>query len=82
MIITIQTENDTLKYDVSKITDRCTKVQAKTLISKVGTLDVVSEALTYASATHQRSSQETLLKANEDALVQVEEDDNEASSEA
>ena len=81
MIITIQTEDGTLQYDVSKITDSNTRVQAKTLISKVGTLDVVSEALTYASATH-RGSLETLLKANEDALVQVEEDDNEALSEA
>ena len=37
MIIGIQTEDGTLKYDVSKITDSNTRVQAKTLISKVGT---------------------------------------------
>ena len=48
MIITIQTEDGTLQYDVSKITDSNTRVQAKTLISKVGTLDVVSEAFMMA----------------------------------
>ena len=36
MIITIQTEDGTLQYDVSKITDSNIRVQAKTL-NKVGT---------------------------------------------
>ena len=42
MIINVQTEEGTLNYDVSKIQDDKTRLKAKAIIAKVGTLDVIT----------------------------------------
>ena len=81
MIINVQTEEGILNYDVSKINDEKTRLNAKAIIAKVGTLDVITEALSFASATH-RGSLETLLKSASEALVENEDMTNEDSNES
>ena len=81
MIINVQTEEGTLNYDVSKIKDDKTRLNAKAINAKVGTLDVITEALSFAGATH-RGSLETLLKSTSEALVENEDMPDEDSTES
>ena len=75
MIITIQDKDGTIsQYDIEKIDSVENRLGAKTMISKVGTLDVVAEALSFASAAH-RGNLESLFRDNaEEALVEPEEE--------
>lgn len=82
MIITIKNDEGVTSYDVNQIEDEQIKNNASVTISKVGTLDVILEALNFASATH-RGNLETLLKDTPEAVVESEEEivDEETSSE-
>jgi len=82
MIITIQNDEGVTSYDVNQIEDEQIKNNARVTISKVGTLDVILEALNFASTAH-RGNLETLLKDTPEAVVKSEEEtvDEEASSE-
>ena len=82
MIITITNDEGITSYDVNNITDEQTKANARVTINKVTTLEVVLEALSFASATH-RGNLETLLKDSPEAMVESEEEtvDEDASSE-
>ena len=71
MIITIQNkEGDFSQYDVEKISDVQSRLNAKTRISKVGTLDVVAEALSFASSAH-RAELESILIGCLEAKVEI-----------
>ena len=71
MIITIQNkEGDFSQYDVEKISDVQSRLNAKTRISKVGTLDVVAEALSFASQAH-RAELESILIGCSEAKLEV-----------
>ena len=81
MIITIRKDDGTVTYDTSMIEDDSNKNNANTIISKIGTLNVMVEALNYASETHQNNLQ-ILLQNSEEAMVDapeepVEEEDEE-----
>tara|TARA_R110000803_G_scaffold69266_2_gene131515 strand:- start:1606 stop:1860 length:255 start_codon:yes stop_codon:yes gene_type:complete len=82
MIITIKNDDGVMSYDVSKIEDEQKKANASVTIQKVSQLEVVVEALNFASATH-RGNLETLLKDTPEAVVESEEEivNEEASSE-
>lgn len=82
MIITIQNDEGVTSYDVNQIEDEQIKNNARVTISKVGTLDVILEALNFASTAH-RGNLETLLKDTPEAVVESEEEtvNEEASSE-
>jgi hypothetical protein len=82
MIITIQNDEGVTSYDVNQIEDEQIKNNARVTISKVGTLDVILEALNFASTAH-RGNLETLLKDTPEAVVESEEEtvDEETSSE-
>jgi hypothetical protein len=82
MIITIKNDDGIITYDVTKIEDEQTKVNAQVTINKVGTLETVLEALNFASATH-RGNLEALLKDTPEAVVESEEEnvDEETSTE-
>jgi hypothetical protein len=82
MIITIQNDEGVTSYDVNQIEDEQIKNNARVTISKVGTLDVILEALNFASTAH-RGNLETLLKDTPEAVVESEEEtvDEEAFSE-
>jgi|TARA_B100001094_G_scaffold326804_1_gene383676 hypothetical protein len=73
MIITIPNkDNKETAYDVSKVTDEGKKAEAKIRISKIGTLNVLVEALNFASQEHS-SRLESLLAECTEAVVKQEE---------
>ena len=81
MIITIRKDDGTVTYDTSMIEDNSNKNNINTIISKIGTLNVLVEALNYASDTHQNNLN-ILLQNNEEALVEpVEETEEEVVEE-
>ncbi len=71
MIITINNDKGNLVYDVSKIEDTQVKNNSSVTISKIGTINVLIEALNYASQAHQ-SNLETLLVECPEAKVDEE----------
>ena len=72
MIITIKNEDGEAVYDVSKIENEESKANANVTISKIGTLNVLVEALNFASQGHQ-SNLEAVLKESPEAVVEQEE---------
>ena len=79
MIITINNDDGTTNFDVNNITDDAVKQEATVIVQKVGNLQVIIEALDFASRTH-RANLEELLKGREEAIVEpTEETDKESS---
>jgi ribonuclease PH len=74
LIVTINNENGTITYDVSKVEDESIRTQATVMINKVGQLEVLLEALNFTSSTH-RANLEALLKDCPESLVEVEEEE-------
>ena len=68
-------------YDVTKIEDEQRKAGASVSISKIGTLNVLVEALNYASQGHQ-GNLEAVLKESPEAIVEQDEDEAEVSEES
>ena len=79
MIITIKNDDGESVYDVSKIEDEQKRAGANVSISKIGTLNVLVEALNYASQGHQNNL-EAVLKESPEAVVE-QDDEEETSSE-
>ena len=73
MIITIKNDEGVMSYDVTKIKDDGIRANANVTITKVSQLEVITEALNFASATH-RGNLETLLKDTPEAVVESEEE--------
>ena len=73
MIITIKNDDGESDYDVSKIEDEQKKAGANISISKIGTLNVLVEALNYASQGHQNNL-EAVLKDSPEAIVEQEDE--------
>ena len=71
MIITVKKETGEIVYDITKITDEAKQGEARVIISKVGNLDTVTEALSFASATH-RANLEKLLEDSPESVVEPE----------
>jgi len=80
MIITIKNDDGESVYDVSKIEDEQKKAGANISISKIGTLNVLVEALNYASQGHQNNL-EAVLKDSPEAIVE-QEDESETSEDS
>ena len=74
MIISIKNDDGEAVYDVSKIKDDQKRAGANVSISKIGTLNVLTEALNYASQGHQ-SNLETVLRESPEAIVKQEEEE-------
>lgn len=68
MIITISKDDGQIVYDTILIEDDEARGNANMSISKIGTLNVLVEALNFASQTHQNNL-EILLQNNEESLV-------------
>ena len=66
-------------YDVSKIEDEQKKAGANISISKIGTLNVLVEALNFASQGHQNNL-EAVLKDSPEAIAEQEETETEETS--
>ena len=79
MIITINNEDVTTNYDVNNISDDAVKQEATVVVQKVGNLQIIIEALDFASRTH-RANLEELLKGRDEAIVEPAEETDEDSS--
>lgn len=73
MIITINNDDGTTNFDVNNISDDAVKQEATVIVQKVGNLQVVIEALDFASRTH-RANLEELLKGRDEAIVEPQAD--------
>ena len=80
MIITIKNDDGESVYDVSKIEDEQKRAGANVSISKIGTLNVLVEALNFASQGHQNNL-EAVLKDSPEAIVE-QEDESETSEDS
>ena len=79
MIITINNDDGTTNFDVNNISDDAVKQEATVIVQKVGNLQVIIEALDFASRTH-RANLEELLKGRDEAIVEPAEETDEESS--
>ena len=70
MIISINNDDGTTSYDVNNISDDGVKQEATVIVQKVGNLQVIIEALDFASRTH-RANLEELLKDRDEAIVET-----------
>ena len=80
MIITITNEDVVTNFDVNNISDDAVKQEATVVVQKVGNLQVIIEALDFASRTH-RANLEELLKSRDEAIVEPEEEVEDETSE-
>ena len=71
MIITIKNEEGETNFDINNISDDAVKQEATVVVQKVGNLQVIIEALDFASRAH-RGNLEALLKDREEAIVETE----------
>ena len=71
MIITINNDDGNNSFDVNNISDDKVKQEATVIVQKVGNLQVIIEALDFASRTH-RANLEELLKGRDEAIVETE----------
>jgi|TARA_X000001388_G_C2199489_1_gene110674 hypothetical protein len=79
MIITIKNDDGESVYDVSMIEDEQKRTNASVSINKIGTLNVLVEALNFASQGHQNNL-EAVLKDSPEAMVEQEETETEEFS--
>ena len=70
MIITINNDDGNTSFDVNNISDDSIKQEATVIVQKVGNLQVIIEALDFASRTH-RANLEELLKDTDEAIVET-----------
>ena len=81
MIITIKNDDGEYVYDVSMIEDEQKRTNASVSINKIGTLNVLVEALNFASQGHQNNL-EAVLKESPEAKVEQEETEEESTDES
>jgi|TARA_R100001460_G_scaffold59986_2_gene99997 ribonuclease PH len=79
MIITIRNESGETVYDVSKIENNDTQLNANVSINKMGTLNTIVEALNFATQGHQ-GQLETLLADCPEAVVETPTEEEEETS--
>lgn len=76
MIITIKNDDGTTDFEINNIADEQKKQEATVIVQKVGSLQVIIEALDFASRTH-RANLEQLLVECEEAIVETDRARNE-----
>ena len=79
MIITIKNDSGETVYDVSKIENGDSKINATFSINKMGTLNTLVEALNFATQGHQ-GQLETLLADCPEAVVETPTEEEEETS--
>jgi len=79
MIITIKNDDGEYVYDVSKIEDDQKRTNASVSINKIGTLNVLVEALNFASQGHQNNL-EAVLKDSPEAMLEHKIEETEETS--
>jgi len=79
MIITIKNDSGETVYDVSKIENNDSKMNANVSINKMGTLNTIVEALNFATQGHQ-GQLESLLADCPEAVVETPTEEEEETS--
>tara|TARA_E500000331_G_scaffold265154_1_gene256343 strand:+ start:624 stop:878 length:255 start_codon:yes stop_codon:yes gene_type:complete len=79
MIITIKNDSGETVYDVSKIENSDSRMNANVSINKMGTLNTLVEALNFATQGHQ-GQLETLLADCPEAVVETPTEEEEETS--
>ena len=69
MVVTITNEDVTTNFDIDMITDDSVKQEATVIVQKVGNLQVIIEALDFASRSH-RANLEVLLQGRDESIVE------------
>ena len=69
MVVTITNEDVTTNFDIDMITDDAVKQEATVIVQKVGNLQVIIEALDFASRSH-RANLEVLLQGRDESIVE------------
>jgi|TARA_S200002703_G_scaffold103262_2_gene89516 hypothetical protein len=82
MIITIKNESGENLFDINKINDEQKKQEATITVQKVGTLQVVIEALDFASRTHRANLEQLILECDEARIEQTETTEKEDTTES
>ena len=80
MIITIKNDNGETVYDVSKIENNDSRMNATISVDKIGTLNTLVEALNFATQGHQ-GNLEKLLADCPEALLEKPTEEEETSTE-
>ena len=80
MIVTIKNKEGETTFDINNISDDGVKQEAIVIVQKVGTLQVIIEALDFSSRVL-RDNLEELLKGRDEAILVVEEEADKESSE-
>tara|TARA_B100001287_G_scaffold224511_1_gene193884 strand:+ start:1175 stop:1426 length:252 start_codon:yes stop_codon:yes gene_type:complete len=68
MNISIKKDDGEVVYNVNEISDASKQNEARVIITKVGTLETLSEAINFASATH-RANLEKILEDCDEAIM-------------
>jgi len=69
MVVTITNDDVTTNFDIDMITDDAVKQEATVIVQKVGNLQVIIEALDFASRSH-RANLEVLLQGRDESIVE------------
>ena len=69
MVVTITNDDITTNFDIDMITDDAVKQEATVIVQKVGNLQVIIEALDFASRSH-RANLEVLLQGRDESIVE------------
>ena len=69
MVVTITNDDITTNFDIDRITDDAVKQEATVIVQKVGNLQVIIEALDFASRSH-RANLEVLLQGRDESIVE------------
>tara|TARA_R100000742_G_C4277074_1_gene98633 strand:- start:855 stop:1160 length:306 start_codon:yes stop_codon:yes gene_type:complete len=70
VIITVKNDDAVTNFDIDLISDEQKKQEATVIVQKVGNLQVIIEALDFASRTH-RANLEKLLGDCDEAVVET-----------
>jgi len=68
MNISIKKDDGEVVYNVNEISDASKQNEARVIITKVGTLETLLEAINFASATH-RANLEKILEDCDEAIM-------------
>ena len=69
MVVTITNDDVNTNFDIDMITDDAVKQEATVIVQKVGNLQVIIEALDFASRSH-RANLEVLLQGRDESIVE------------
>ena len=74
MIVSIKKDDNVLDYDLSKIKDDEARRNSSIIVTKVGHLETISEAIRFAIDGHRLGLEKTLDKC-EEALVPIDKEE-------